>query len=90
MENDTLTDYGRTFEKCADFYAAWTGGCADEDITNLLANGAMNYYAAMREGHWSAATLALEGTLSYVNTEMSSDEYEAYVDMFEDYLSDYD
>jgi hypothetical protein len=83
------TDYERTLEKCYDFYVAWTSEDCDPAIAELLADGALSYYAAMRDNNWSAAQLALESTLSYVDTEMSEDEYEAYVDTFEDYLADY-
>jgi hypothetical protein len=83
------TDYETTLEKCSDFYVAWTGEDCDPDIAELLADGALAYYAAMKEGNWSAAQKALESTLTYVNTELSEDEYEAYVDTFEDYLADY-
>ncbi len=83
------TDYERTLEKCYDFYVAWTGDDCDPAIAELLADYALNYYAATQQGNWSAARLALESTLSYVNTEMSEDEYEEYIDTFEDYLADY-
>lgn len=92
MENKALVepDYNRTLEKCADFYLAWTGNDCDQATAELLTMYALDYYTANREGNRAAANLALESTLSYVNTEMSSDEYEEYVDTFEDYLSDCD
>ena len=86
----TKTDYERTLEKCADFYKAWTGADCDTVIAELLADGALSYYEANRNGNYHAAELALESTLSYVNTEMTEAQYEQYVDTFEDYLADYD
>lgn len=87
---DTKTpDYNETLAKCADFFLAWTGYECDRTTAELLTMHAFDYYAANREGNWADAQLALESTLSYVNTEMSTEQYEEYIDMFEDYLSSY-
>lgn len=86
----TLADYQQTLDKCAAFYEAFTGCECDDSIAELLTDGAFGYYRANQEGNWSAARLALESTLSYVNTEMTEEEYEEYVEIFEDYLADND
>ncbi len=90
MDKSIKTDYEITLEKCSDFYQAWTGCECDPEIAELLADGALRYYEACREGRFGAATLSLESTLTYVNTEMTEEEYEEYVDTFEDYLADCD
>lgn len=82
------SDYEITLEKCSDFYEAWTGNECDHEVAELLADAALRYYEANREGRFGAGLLALESTLTYVNTEMSTEEYEEYVDTFEDYLSE--
>ena len=86
----TEIDYQQTFEKCAAFYEAFTGEECDESTAELLTSGAFDYYRANQEGSWSAARLALESTLSYVNTEMTEEGYDDYIEMFEDYLADCD
>ena len=85
-----MADYQQTLEKCAAFYEAFTGDECDHSIAELLTDGALRYYEACREGRFGAAELALETTLSYVNTEMTEEGYEEYIEMFEDYLADND
>ena len=58
------------------------GGCCE-----LLTDGAYNYAAACEKGDPSAAWLAIEGTLSYVNTELDEEGYEAYREGFTDCIS---
>jgi hypothetical protein len=85
---DTKTpDYNDTLAKCAEFFLAWTGYRCDRDTAELLTMHAFDYYSAMSDGDYSDAQLALESTLSYVNTEMTTEQYDEYIDMFEDYLS---
>ena len=65
----------------------FTGYPIDMGICDLLTSAAFDYLQANTEGRYSDAQRALESTLSYVNTEMDEQGYEAYVEGFEDCIS---
>lgn len=79
---DFRTEYFRLQFAAAVHFHDFTGYEIDSLICELLTNGAYNYAAACKEGDYSAAWLAIEGTLSYVNTELDEEGYEAYREGF--------
>jgi hypothetical protein len=65
----------------------FTGYDIDRGICELLTSGAFDYADNCEAGNQMRAQLALEGTLSYVNTELDEEGYEAYTDGFADCIS---
>jgi hypothetical protein len=65
----------------------FTGYDIDRGICELLTSGALDYADNCEAGDHMRAQLALEGTLSYVNTELDEEGYEAYTDGFADCIS---
>jgi hypothetical protein len=65
----------------------FTGYPIDSGCCELLTDGAYNYADACEKGDYQAAWRAIEGTLSYVNTELDEEGYEAYREGFTDCIS---
>ena len=84
---DFQTEYFRLQFAAAVHFESFTGYEIDSQICELLTDGAYRYAAACKEGNSSAAWLAIEGTLSYVNTELDEEGYEAYREGFTDCIS---
>ena len=68
-------------------FESFTGYEIDRNICELLTDGAYGYADACEKGDSSAAWLAIEGTLSYVNTELDEEGYEDYREGFADCIS---
>jgi len=80
------TYYRLEFAAATHFYN-FTGYDIDRGICELLTDGAHRYADACKKGDHSAAWLAIESTLSYVNTELDEEGYEAYRESFTDCIS---
>jgi len=65
----------------------FTGYEIDKGCCDLLTSAAIEYADNCEAGNQMRAQLALEGTLSYVNTELDEEGYEAYTDGFADCIS---
>jgi len=65
----------------------FTGYDIDRGICELLTDGAYNYADACEKGDYQSAWRAIEGTLSYVNTELDEEGYEDYREGFTDCIS---
>jgi hypothetical protein len=84
---DFRTKYFRLQFAAAVHFESFTGYDIDSQICELLTDGAYGYADACEKGDYSAAWLAIEGTLSYVNTELDEDGYEDYREGFTDCIS---
>ena len=82
-----MTNLNSLYAGCTAFLLQWTG---EEEIhrgtVDLLAMAAQTYYSNQEQGKDYAAELALESSSNYVQCDLSSDELEKYVEMFEDFL----
>ena len=91
MENETtldLTTYYRQQYAAFLFYEEFTGGAiATCDICDLLADAIRRYLEYNVSGNYYAAEMALESSSTYVACDLSEEEFEAYVALFEDYVS---
>ena len=82
-----MTDLNKLYAGCTAFVLNWTGEAQiDRGIVDLLAMAAQTYYSHLEQGKDSAAELALEASSTYVQCDLSSDELEEYVALFEDFL----
>ena len=82
-----LQTYYRLQFAAATHYYNFTGDDIDGGICELLTDGAINYANDCEAGDFHAAELALESTLSYVNTELDEDGYEDYTEGFAECIS---
>jgi hypothetical protein len=72
---------------CTAFILGWSG--ADEvyrDTVDLLVMAAQDYYTHLEQGNDSYAMLTLEASSTYVQCDLSSDELQEYVEVFELFL----
>ena len=83
---DLQTYYRLQFAAAIHYYNV-TGEDLDGVTCELLTDGAIDYANNCEEGNFQAAELALESTLSYVNTELDEDGYEAYTEGFAECIS---
>ena len=82
-----MTDLNTIYAGCTAFVLNWTGEVEiDRGIVDLLAMAAQTYYSHLEQGKDYYAELALESSSTYVQCDLSSDEFEDYVEMFENYL----
>jgi hypothetical protein len=88
MENETtMTDLNRIYAGCTAFLLQWTGEKeVHRDMVDLLAMAAQSYHSHLVQRDVFEAELALESSSTYVQCDLSSDEFEEYVEMFENYL----
>jgi hypothetical protein len=84
---DFQTKYFRLQFAAAVHFESFTGYDIDSQICELLTDGAYGYADACEKGDYQAAWRAIEGTLSYVNTELDEEGYEAYREGFTDCIS---
>ena len=83
-----MTDLDTLYAGCTAFVLQWTGeGEIDQGTVDLLVMAARDYDSHIEESNYSRAELALEASSTYVQCDLSSDELEDYVAMFEDFLS---
>ena len=82
-----MTDLDALYSGCTAFFLDYTEADeVDSGTVDLLVSAARDYYSHMEKGHYSYAELALEASSTYVQCDLSSDELEEYVEMFENYL----
>ena len=82
-----MTDLNRIYAGCTAFLLQWTGEKeVHRDMVDLLAMAAQTYYSDLEQGKDYSAELALESSSTYVQCDLSRDEFDEYVDMFENYL----
>ena len=82
-----MADLNSLYAGCTAFVLNWTGEAQiDRGIVDLLAVAAQTYYSHLEQGKDSYAELALESSSTYVQCDLSSDELEKYVALFEDFL----
>jgi hypothetical protein len=83
----TMTDLNTIYAGCTAFALNWTGEAeVDRNMVDLLAMAAQTYYSHLEQGKDCFAELALESSSTYVQCDLSSDELEEYVALFEDFL----
>ena len=83
-----MTDLNTIYAGCTAFVLNWTGEAEiDRGTVDLLAMAAQDYYSELEQGKDYYAELALESSSTYVQCDLSSDEFEEYVAMFEDFLN---
>jgi len=83
----TMTDLDTLCAGCSAFYLGWSGADeVDTDVVHLLVDAARDYYAHLEQDNDYFAELALEASSTYVQCDLSGDELEEYVDLFQNYL----
>jgi hypothetical protein len=82
-----MTELNTLYAGCTKFLLNWTGEAEiDRGTVDLLVMAARDYYSHLEEGKDYYAELALEASSTYVQCDLSSDELEEYVALFEDFL----
>ena len=82
-----MTDLDTIYAGCTAFALNWTGEAeVDRGMVDLLAMAAQTYYSHLEQGKDYYAEQALESSSAYVQCDLSSEEFEEYVEMFENYL----
>ena len=82
-----MTDLNTIYAGCTAFLLQWTGeNEVHRGTVDLLAMAAQTYHSHLEQREDFAAELALESSSTYVQCDLSSDELEEYVGMFEDFL----
>ena len=82
-----MTDLNTIYAGCSAFLLQWTGEKeVHRDTVDLLAMAAQTYHSYLEQRKVFDAELALESSSTYVQCDLSSDELEEYVEMFENYL----
>jgi len=82
-----MTELNTIYAGCTAFALNWTGEAeVDRGMVDLLAMAAQTYYSHLEQGKDYYAELALESSSTYVQCDLSSDELEEYVALFEDFL----
>ena len=82
-----MTDLDTLYAGCTAFVLQWTGeNETPRGVVDLLVMAAQDYDSYTEEGNYSRAELDLEASSTYVQCDLSSDEIEEYVGMFEDFL----
>jgi len=82
-----MTDLDTIYAGCTAFALNWTGEAEiDRGAVDMLVTAAQDYYSYLGQGRDYDAEMALEASSTYVQCDLSSDELEGYVALFEDFL----
>jgi hypothetical protein len=82
-----VIDLNTLYNGCTRFLADYTQEEeVDSSVVDLLVDAARSYFDKLDQGDDYWAEMALETSSTYVQCDLSSDDLEEYVEMFQNYL----